>query len=262
MSRIAIDVDADNLLGRQFSELERQNLPFAIMQAVNATAYEIRESWKRVAPRVFDRPTATTRNAALYRKATKERLFAEIYLRDLIKAGSGTPPAKYLVPQVEGGTRRKKGFEILLQQKGVMPAGDFAVAGRKATLDTYGNVASGQIRQILSQLQAGGERGYISNESEVSRGRRLRREARKFGRTYNYFVLLKRKGKLRPGIYERSNDRSRAIRSIFIFTKRATYRPRYDIFGLAQRQWDKLMPFYFNRELEKALASSKYRGQA
>jgi len=260
MSQVRIDVDADNLLGRQFSELERQNLPFAVLQAVNATAYEIRAQWERVAPRVFDRPTSLTRKAAMYRKATKQRLFAEIFLRD--EAFKGTPPAKYLAPQVEGGERRKKAFEVLLQRKGLMPAGQFAVAGRRATLDAYGNVAAGQVRQILSQLQAGAEQGYVSNETAVSRTRRTRREARKFGRTYDYFVLNKRKGKLRPGIYERSNDRSRAIRSIFIFTSRATYRPRYDIFGLAQRQWDKLMPFFFNRELEKALASSKYRGGA
>ncbi|PPU75899.1 hypothetical protein XhhCFBP4925_20880 [Xanthomonas hortorum pv. hederae] len=140
-----------------------------------------------------------------------------------------------------------------------MPAGTFAVAGRRATLDQYGNVPSGQIRQILSQMQAGGEQGYVSNETNESRDKRQRREARKFGRTYSYFVLKKRRGRLLPGLYERSNDRSRAIRSIFIFTTRATYRPRYDIFAQAQRQWDKLMPFYFNRELEKALQSSMYR---
>jgi len=31
MSQIRIAVDADNMLGRQFSELERQNLAFAVM---------------------------------------------------------------------------------------------------------------------------------------------------------------------------------------------------------------------------------------
>ncbi|QHG87935.1 hypothetical protein EBN15_14340 [Xanthomonas cucurbitae] len=256
-SGVKIDVDADNLLGRQFSELEKKNLPFVVMQAVNATAYEIRETWKRSALRVFDRPTPTTRNAVLYAKATKDRLYAQIFLRN--EALKGTAPDKYLQAQVLGGERGTKGFERLLQKKGLMPAGAFAVAGRRATLDQYGNVSSGQIRQILSQMQAGAEQGYVSNESNESREKRQRREARKFGRTYTYFVLKKRRGRLLPGLYERSNDRSRAIRSIFIFATRATYRPRYDIFAQAQRQWDKLMPFYFSRELEKALQSSMYR---
>ncbi len=41
-----------------------------------------------------------------------------------------------------------------------------------------------------------------------------------------------------------------------VFTTRASYTPRYDIYGLAQRTWDKLMPFYFNRELDKAIQSA------
>ncbi len=36
MSQIRIAVDADNLLGRQFTALEREQLPFAIVQACNA----------------------------------------------------------------------------------------------------------------------------------------------------------------------------------------------------------------------------------
>jgi len=276
VSLVKIAVDADNLLGRQFSELERQNLAFAVMQAVNATAYEIREQWKRVAARVFDRPTALTRNAAMYRKATKDRLYAEIFLRD--EAFKGTPPAKYLLAQVEGGARRKKGFEVLLQQRGVMPAGQFAVAGRGARLDAYGNVSAGEITRILSQL--GAQRDPYQNETPSSRRRRtsegrrydyLGRDrkgntavaARTVRRGGRYFALQTRRGRLAPGIYERiGTGFGSAVRSVFVFTGRATYRPRYDIFAQAQRQWDKLMPFYFNRELETALASSKYRGGA
>ena len=66
--------------------------------------------------------------------------------------------------------------------------------------------------------------------------------------------LQARRGRLLPGIYERiSTGFGTAVRSIFIFTRKASYKPRYNIFGLAQRAWDKLMPFHFNRELQKAL---------
>ena len=34
MSLVKIDVDADNVLARQFTDLERKNLPFAVMQFV------------------------------------------------------------------------------------------------------------------------------------------------------------------------------------------------------------------------------------
>jgi hypothetical protein len=252
MSQIKIDVDADNMLGRQFTALERDQLPYAVVQACNATAFEIRETWKRTAPRVFDRPAPLTINAALYRKATKERLFAEIFLRD--EAFKGTPPAKYLLAEVEGGSRRKKGIEVLLQAKGLMPAGQFAVIGRGATPDQYGNVRGSQVTAILSQLQAQRDRYQNENrESSVS----VRRRQSKKKRGGQYFAITKQRGRLKPGIYERINTGfGSAVRSIFIFTKQATYKPRYDIFGLAQRTWDKLMPFYFNRELEKAIQTA------
>lgn len=254
MSLVRIAVDADNMLGRQFSELERQNLAFAVMQACNATAVGIREQWAETAPRVFDRPTAMTRRAAQYRKATNQKLYAEIFLRD--EAVNGTPPAKYLLPEVEGGERRKKGFEILLQQKGAMPAGMFAVAGNGAPLDQHGNVRAGKISQVLSQL--GARQDKYQNESDASTKRR--RAKRKRGG--EYFALQAKRGRLLPGIYERiATGFGTAVRSIFIFTRKASYKPRYNIFGLAQRAWDKLMPFHFNRELQKALESSKYRGK-
>lgn len=260
MSLVRIDVDADNALARRFTEIERQNLPFAIVQAVNKVAFEIRQIWARTAPRVFDRPTPLTIKAALYQKATKSRLYATIFLRD--EAPKGTPPAKYLLPQVEGGQRRKKGLEVLLQAKGAMPAGMFAVPGKGAQLDAFGNVQASQVRQILSQLQAGRETGFVSNETETSRKRRRRRAAKHGIRGGEFFALKQKRGRLLPGIYERlSTGFGSALRSIFVFTKAATYRPRYDIFGLAQRQWNKLMSFHFERELSKAIQTSKFRGR-
>lgn len=255
-----IEVDADNLLGRQFSALEREQLPYAAMRATNATAFEIRNVWMRTAPRVFDRPTPLTVKAAQYEKATKARPYAVVKLRD--EASKGTPPAKYLVTEVQGGERRKTGMELLLQGRGAMPAGMFAVPGKGAQLNQYGNMRAGQVRQILSQLQAGGETGYTSNETEESRGRRRRSSAKKGVRGGEYFALRNKRGKLPAGIYERlSTGFGSAVRALLVFVNRATYRPRYDIFGLAQRQWNKLMPFHFNRELAKALESSKFRGR-
>lgn len=254
---LRIDVDADDMLARQFTELERQNLPFAMVQSINATAFEIRETWKRTAPRVFDRPTPMTVNSVLYTKATRQRLYATVFIRD--EAHKGTPPSKYLFPQVEGGVRRPKGMERLLMSKGAMPQGMFAVPGRGAPLDQYGNVRSGVVRQILSQSQAGLEAGYTSNETEASRKRRKSRRNSKRG---DFFVLKQKHGRLPAGIYERFKFGAASIvRSIFIFVRFARYRPRYDIYGLAQRQWNKLMPFHFNRELQKALQTSKFRGR-
>lgn len=261
-SLIKIDVDADNMLARQFTALERHNLPFAVMQAVNATAFEIRETWKRTAQRVFDRPTPMTMNAVLYRKATKQQLYATVFIKD--EAHKGTPPAKYLQPQVEGGQRRLKGMERLLQGAQLMPQNRYAVPGKGAPLDAYGNVKAVTVRKIISQARAGDVYlGSKSNESDTSRERRLRRQ-KKRGGGGSYFVLQKQRGRLMPGIYERMQGgygTAGGVRSIFVFVTTPTYTARYNIYGLAQRQWNTLMPFHFNRELAKALETSKYRGK-
>lgn len=249
MAQIRIAVDPDNVLGRQLSELERNQLPFAASQAANKVAYEIRERWKKNAPKAFDRPTPLTINAAMYRKATKDRPYAEIYIRD--EAFKGTPPAKYLLAEVDGGKRKHKGFERLLQSRGLLSPSQYAVMGRGAQTNQFGNVSVGQITKILSQL--GAQRDGYQNQTDVSR---KRRRGKRNNRDGEYFVVTKRRGALRPGIYERIG-RGSGVRSIFIFTNTANYQQRYDIFGMAEDTWKKLMPFYLKRELEKAMETAR-----
>lgn len=249
MAQIRIAVDPGDVLGRQLTDLEQSQLPFAVSQAANKVAYEVRERWKRQAPRVFDRPTPLTVNAAMYRKATKAQPYAEIFIRD--EAFKGTPPAKYLLAEVEGGQRRRKGFERLLQSRGILSPTQFAVMGRGAQANQFGNVPAGQITKILSQL--GAQRDRYLNQTAVSK---KRRRGKKNNRDGEYFVLTKRRGVLRPGVYERIG-RGSGVRSIFVFTTTAGYRPRYDIFGMAEDTWKKLMPFYLKRELEKAMQNAR-----
>lgn len=259
MSLLKIEVDADNVLARQFTDIERQQLPFAVVQACNATAFGVQQAWKEAAPRMFHNPVQTTINAARYTKATKSRPYADVYLKD--EATNGTPPAKYLLTEVQGGVRRKTGMEVLLQAKGVMPAGMFAVPGKGATLDAHGNLPKSQINQVLSQM--GARNDPLQNETQTSRDRRRKRAAKKGLRGGEFFAIDRKKGSLLPGIYQRfTTGLGSGIRSWVIFVKGATYRSRYDIFGMAQRTWDKLMPFHFQRELEKAIQTSKFRGKA
>lgn len=259
MNLLRIDVDLGGALARQLTAIELDNLPFAARQAANATAVEIRETWARKSGTVFDRPTPLTSKAAQYEKATKSKPFATIKLRD--EAAKGNPPSRYLAAQVMGGERGHKGMERLLEYAGIMPRGMFAVPGNSVNLDQFGNVGSGQVRKIISQLQAGREAGYTSNESETTRNRRLSRQ-RKRGGGGSYFAVTQKRGRMRPGVYERISFASgTAYRSVFIFVDRVTYKPRYDIFGMAEKRWQAVMPFFFERELAKAVENSRLRGR-
>ena len=256
---LRINVDPDNVLARQFTALEQKNLPFAVTQAVNNTAFAVREEWKRQMPRVFDRPTPLTQNAIVYRKATKSNLAAEVLVRD--DAFKGTPPSKYLQAQVQGGQRKLKGFERRLVAQGILPAGMFAVPGKGVQLDAFGNLPARLYNPMLSQL--GARFDPLQNETGISRKRRTKREAKKGQRAGDYFAIKQQRGKLRPGVYQRvSTGFGSALRSILIFVRGASYKPRYRIFAMAERLYQRQFKFQFERELAKAVQTSKFRGRA
>lgn len=255
MTLVRVEVDPGNLLDREFTDLERKNLPFATMQAVNQTAFATRQRWTEVMPQVFDRPTSLTMRAVLYRKATAQSLAAEVFLRD--DAFKGAPPAKYLRAQVDGGARRQKRSEVWLQRAGILPPGMFTVPGQGANLDNHGNVPGSQITAILSAMRA--QQDAYQNVTAASTKRRRSRRRRRGG---EYFAVRQARGKLQPGIYERIDTGfGSAVRSVLFFVKNVSYRARYEIYGLAQKIYDGEFPFHFERELEKAVQNSKFRGR-
>ena len=254
--QINADIDPKDVFGRQLSELETKQLPFATMQAINATAFDTRQRWAEIMPQVFDRPTPLTQKAVLYRKATKQNLAADVFIRD--EAFKGTPPAKYLLAEVEGGQRRQKGIEKRLAAKGLLPAGNFVVPGSGAKLDAYGNVPRSTLNQILAQTNS--QFDPLSNETEASRKKRHARQRGKRGPgfTSDLFAIAKARGRLKPGIYERANlgRLGSAVKSILRFVESVTYRKRYNIFDAAQKIFARRYPENFRREMDKVVASS------
>jgi hypothetical protein len=64
-----------------------------------------------------------------------------------------------------------------------------------------------------------------------------------------------------PGVYQRIRSGfGSAIASILVFVRRASYTPRYRIFDMAERLYRRQFAFQFERELEKAVQNSKFRG--
>lgn len=265
MSLLKIDVDPGNVLSRTFTDLEQKNLPFALQQAANNTGFEIKAQWERHMPRVFDRPTPRTLRAIQIQKAryrrgsdgTRINEAAVVLIRDDGVAGAAGPAA-WLAPQVQGGQRPLKGLERGLQRKGFLGTGEFAVPGQGAPMDAYGNIRGGVVQQILSQL--GAQFDSLANQTETSKARRAVRKTNKRGEV---FALRRQHGRLRPGVYERfAFGRRTIVRSLFVFVKGVRYAKRYEIFEIAQRTYNRVMPFHFERELAKAVQTSIYRGRA
>lgn len=275
MLRIAIDERAT--FARDLTQIEREQVPFAARQAANSVAFAIKAAWETKAAEVFDRPTNWTLRAFYVKKASAADPAATVFVKDTAPGG-GTPPANYLLPQAQGGDRAAKGLERGLQRAGVLSGGARAVVARGAPLDAFGNIQRGLVQQILSQAQ--GQFDQYANETERSKARNARRGTRKAAlrdKNRRFFVVrglgksgytVNARGEsvrtgLPPGVYQRIRTGfGGAVRGIFMFVRRAHYRKRFDVYAYAEQQWRTLMPFYFERELAKAVQTARIRGRA
>lgn len=228
----------------------RGSVPIAVAIALTRTAKLAQSAVRTEMQRVFDRPTAYTLNSTFIKPATRERMVSSVYLKD--DTSKGTPAAKYLSPQIEGGTRKHKRFEVALQRIGVLPAGWFVVPGKGAKLDGAGNWSRGQIVQVLSYFKAFGEQGYRANTIDEKRARMKRGTRSKRGIAY-FAVLPGRRASraLHPGIYQQIYFAfGTAITPIAIFVSSNAYGRRLDFFGTVEQ----VARAQFPVELSRALA--------
>ncbi len=223
MIRVTTD---DKALVKAMSRLER-NVRFAQVKALTQTAYAIRQEMRTEMEQVFDRPKPFTTNAVLYRKATMQDPFAVVYLRDI--AVKGTPPWKYLQPQIKGGERNTKRFERALQAYGILPRDKQVTPGPAAKLDRYGNITGGQITQILSALRAN---ALDPTQNQTARSKRSAGRRAKGV----YFVMRRRDG-TPMGIFKRSQDIF--TEPVLWFVRRGRYGQRFDYFGVAGRVFER-----------------------
>ena len=185
----------------------------AIATALTRTASKVRDSMRIEMARTLDRPTPYTLNSLYVKIATADNLNASVKFKDSkAESGSNTPAASYMLPNVEGGKRKTKGFEAALRSMGALPEGWLVVPGPGATLDIYGNVSRGQVQQILAQLKTGSVKAGAQRKAGGQ-----------------YFVLMPG-AKAAPGIYQRELL-GRNVTPVFLYVSTATYRQRLDFYG-------------------------------
>jgi len=220
---------------------------FAAVVALTRTARAAREELQAEMPVIFDRPTRFTLNSVYVKPATKQDPVALVGFREF--AGKGTPAAKYLLPQVEGGPRRPKRFERALMNAARMPKGMFAVPGQGADLDGYGNMNRGQITKILSALRA-------SSDPTQNRGKGKGRGKR---RRETYFAAVPgdlRTRHLPPGIYKRDNADTVPV---LAFVRPPTYRPRFRFAEIVTRTVEQRFAVEFQIALAQAVGRTVAR---
>lgn len=243
MVNIEIDASEFKIIEKALSGMSKQ-IPFATSLAINKIAKAVKEDEKREILDVFDNPTRFTQNSILMRGSNKNNLSAEVWLKEMwqpLRRGH------YLEPNIDGGRRPFKGLEKAVFMKGLMPGGLFLTPGPGVKLNKFGNVTNGTVNKILSGL--GAQRDSAVNETAVSRARKSRKGHK------GYFAISKQRGRLRPGIYERTGGRS--VKPLFYMVRGVNYSKRFNFIGVAQRRIDKDFKRIVNESIQQAIRTAR-----
>jgi len=242
MASIRLDIKSELPKAIRWTDQMTKQLPFAISQALNATAYglnsvpgskdsNVRNALNQATKQYLNQPKPFTQKAFFYKPSTKRNLIAEVFPSDK----PGMNRARYLRYAIEGGQRVQKGFERALLAKvattGRIPPGAQLTPSIHIKTDKHGNVTRGTIGRILKGLDDKGSRnrGYFFGEPSGSRNRA-------------------------PGIYRRSRGQ---IFPYFFVTSRQSYSPRFPINEVADRVIQRRFGVYLRSSLERAVATAR-----
>lgn len=241
-------------------DLSGRRVQAAVATAVTRTAVAVRADALAGLRSSLHRPTPYTQKQLKYTVATADypvaavgfnvQAIQDVYgnvVRFEDSLMGDTPAAKYLAPNIEGGQRRLKRMEVALRAAGALPMGWFAVPGDGAKIDTYGNVSSGQVIQILSQLRITLLSGFTRNMSWDARSA-IRAQKKAGGR----FFVVPPGGQIQPGVYQREFF-GRNITPVFIFVRSVRYTPRYRFGAITERTATRVLPVQVTRALKEQI---------
>lgn len=255
--KINVDTRELEALRRRFAGFSERRMRAVTATALTRTAKSGQVRWGRQLSTDLDSPTPRTVNAAGFTSARADKLEATIFLKDGM---SGTSPAQYLLPQEMGGSRLLKKFEQALVASGAMPSGYFAVPGRAAVRDGYGNVSRGQLVAVIRALGAQYSPGYqrVISTSTARKLQALTRHGRK------YVAVLPKdatRAHASPGIYERQADGSR--KAVFLYKSEVAYKKRLRLMDRSSvRDIERTLLQEVDTAFAESLARLNAKGQA
>ncbi|MGV0961826.1 MAG: hypothetical protein ACOYB1_18530 [Limnohabitans sp.] len=188
---ISIRVDSSEV--RKYLQLFPKVAARALETAIDKTAADIKKGEIEAMRSVFDKPTAYTLNSLKLTRTKGHNMTATVWFKEPDRMTD-----HYLLPEVDGGERKLKGFERALNNNKFVP-------GEKSLKDQYGNVPNSQLRQILGVLGKAERVGYQANITTKS-AKRNRKQ-----RDYVFLQAGSSRGKLPPGIYRRVAQAGNAI---------------------------------------------------
>lgn len=220
-------------------ELFNSQLPFAMAKAMTRTAKDAQQALYREMDAVWDRPAPFSKRSLFVKPATKTDLTASVEIKDQFPSKATATPDEIYRHQFERGDRARKGIERWATSAGLISARELLVPGEYAKLDAYGNMARGQVAQIMSQLRLG-----LDPASWKSNSKRSQRNRKKSG-----VLFWSRGGHLRRGVWKREG---RDVLPIMVVVDKAIYTPRMDMARVVNETIDA----NFSANLTDALAQA------
>lgn len=201
------------------TDVQRRQIPYVTTLALTRTAKQVQRKLEAEIVRVFDQPTAFTKRAIGIRPATKATLSSTIFVKPA--------QAEYLYPQIMGGSRKPKPHEQRFTEEADAP-GRYWIAGEGIKLNSAGNLTKTQVLKLATRLKKKGR--------DVFAG------------------VPKNQPTLPFGIYERVNfpgSKGRrgaaSIRPLLVQIQAPRYLKRFDFYGIAMREAEKIFPIEFER---------------
>jgi len=254
MARSAIEIKGLDELKKGLTALQQEKFPSAMRNAIN---YTLADAKKATVARMhidFQSPTPFTQNSMKVQEATKTKLSGAVRFKDPTRLSESQ---HYLYPNTYGVKRGYKPFEAALYKKGILKRGWYAVPGRGAPRDGYGNVPASLYVQIMSFFSAFAEQGTKQNMTDATRAKRKKGTRRKYG--FEYFALKNASGSMLPGIYKRTYTAfGTAIDTMFIFVPATVvwYTRQYKFHQTGIEVFKAKLKPYFGSEIDKVLQAS------
>lgn len=211
---------------------DRQHLSRVVEQALDATAFDMREGLQKEMKQAFNNPTTFTLNSLKVTKTKNHNMEANVWLKEPDRMSD-----HYLLPQIVGGPRKTKGFERALGDTKLYPA-------KGLKLNKAGNVTRGMYIKILSALGLAEQNsGYQANRTKASAKRNK-------GKQQRYAYLYKGSGKLPPGIYQRVGKGSRNLKAVMLEGHQdKSVKPLFKFYTVSELIANERFPYHFNRLL-------------
>jgi hypothetical protein len=221
-----------------------------VRSTINNLAFQARKDVIKEMSSVFDNPTPYTLSSVLVQKAENQNLSAFISIKD--QAIKGTPPSKFLGPEIYGGERSHISTERQLAKEGIIEPNEYLIPW-KAPRNQYGNVSPGLYNKVLSGLQAATD--AYQNSPAAGQGYKGTRKGRR--KKYDFFAV-RRKGT--TIIFEKKLNSSGDghVTPLFVSADKVSYKPRLKFYETVravmahtQEEFNKQLEFYIGRWFSK-----------